>query len=89
MLKDLKLGQTIYDIEFRKVRWYTYFCVHPTNPRYHILLNEGGDPIKMFDDILASILLQEFTTRKEAMLELANRLEEDAKDIRENFTKES
>ncbi len=83
-LSDLKQGDKIYDIDFHKVRHYTYLCIHPTGQgKYHILIDACEEPIRIYGEKLQIILNQDFKTYQEAKLELANRLEESARRLRE------
>lgn len=84
-ISDLKQGDKIYDLNFRDVRWYTYFCVHPHNENYHILIDACQEPIRIYKDKLEIILSQEFETYDDARLALANRMEEQANDIKINL----
>ena len=84
-ISDLKQGDKIYDLNFRDVRWYTYFCVHPHNENYHILIDAGQEPIRIYKDKLEIILSQGFETYDDAKLALANRMEEQANDIKMNL----
>lgn len=85
-LKDLKQGDKIYDIDFRQVKWYTYLCIHPTGQgNYYILIDASEEPIRIYGKKLQTILNQGFENYEEAKLELANRLEESAKKLREKI----
>lgn len=86
-INELKQGDKIYDLDFRKIKWYTYFCVHPNNENYHILIDAGQEPIRIYKDRLEVILSQGFETYDNALLELANRLKEDSDDIFEKLLK--
>ena len=81
-ITDLKQGDKIYDIDFRQVKWYTYFSVHPNNPNYHILINAGQEPIRIYGPKLQMILDQDFNSYDNALLTLADRMEEDAARIK-------
>lgn len=85
-ISELQPKSKIYDIDYRKVRHYKYVCVHPLNPRYHILLDECEDPFKIFDEKLQLILDQGFESYESAKLELANRLEQDVISIRSSVS---
>ena len=85
LIKDLKQGDKIYDIDFRKVRWYTYFCPHPHNENYHIIIDGGQEPIRIYGEKLQMILDQNFVSYDDALLELSNRMEESVKSIREDL----
>lgn len=84
-ISDLKQGDKIYDLNFRDVRWYTYFCVHPHNENYHILIDACQEPIRIYKDKLEIILSQGFETYDDVRLALANRMEEQANDIKMNL----
>lgn len=82
-LSELKQGDKIYDINFREVKWYTYLCVHPTSQgKYHILIDAGEEPIRIYGEKLQTILDQDFKTYQEAKLGLADRLEETVSRLR-------
>lgn len=82
-LKDLKQGDEIYDIDFRKAIRYKYLCVHPTGQgNYHILIDIFQEPIRIHGEKLQMILNQDFKSWQEAELALADRLEKNAKDLR-------
>ena len=84
LLKDLKQGDVIYDVDFRHVRYYKYLCIHPTGRgMYHILINECEEPIRIYGEKLQNILNQDLKTYQDAKLELASRLEESAKRLRQ------
>jgi len=83
-ISELKQGDKIYDINFRQVKWYKYLCVHPTGQgKYHILIEANEEPIRISGEKLQTILNQDFKTYQDAKLELANRLEESAKRLRQ------
>lgn len=85
-LVDLKKGDDIYDIDFRQVKWYRYLCSYPTGQGiYHILIDDCEEPIGICGEKLQTILNQDFKTYREAKLELANRLEESAKQLRKEI----
>jgi len=85
-VSELKQGDLIYDIDFRQVKRYKYLCVHPTGGgKYHILIDAGEEPIRIYDVKLQTILNQNLRTYEEAKLELANRLEEDVMRLRNNI----
>lgn len=79
---DLKQGDKIYDLDFRQVKWYTYFCVHPHNEKYHILIDPAMEPIRIYGPKLQYILDQNFNSYSDAILALANKMEEDAVKIK-------
>lgn len=83
-ISDLKRGDKIYDVSWRQLNSYTYFCVHPHNDNYHILINNCEEPIRMYKARLEAILSLGFETYDQARLGLASRLEDAAKDIRGN-----
>ena len=84
-ITDLKQGDKIYDIDFRKVKWYTYFCVHPHTKNYHILIDACEEPIRIYKDKLEIILSQCFNSYNDALLTLANRMEEDSARIKKEI----
>ena len=85
-ISELKLNSKIYDIDYRKVRIYKYLCVHPSWPRYHILMDECENPFKIFDEKLQNILDQGFESFESTRLEVANRLEQDIISIRSSVS---
>ena len=88
-ISDLKQGDTIYDIAFRDVKWYTYFCIHPNNNNYHILMDAAANPIKIYKDKLQDIINQGFETYDDVLLELAHRLKQDSDYILETIKQDS
>ena len=81
-INTLKQGDKIYYVDFRSVKWYTYFCVHPNNKNYHIVIDGNEDPKKIYDETLQGLLDQNYNTYEEAKLGLANVLEQDVKILR-------
>lgn len=83
-LTDLKQGDKIYYVDDRQVKCNTYLCLHPTGQgKYHILIDSCEEPIRVYGEKLQIILNQDLKTYQEAKLELARRLEESAKRLRE------
>lgn len=82
-LHELKQGDTIYDIDFRRVRHYKYLCIHPTgHGNYHILIDECEEPVRIYYEKLQAILELGFETYDAALLALADKMEQSAKRIR-------
>jgi hypothetical protein len=84
-ISDLKTGDKIYDIDFRSIKWYTYFCVHPHNKKYHILIDAGEEPVRIYEEKLETILSQGFKSREDALFELSDRLEASSKRIKQEL----
>ena len=60
-INELKPGDEIFDLDFLDVCTYEYLCVHPNNPRYHIIINEiTKDPTKIYEKNLQSIFEKEY-----------------------------
>ena len=81
-VKDLKPGDIIYDLDFKQVKWYSYVCVHPHNKNYHIFVDEFEEPVRIYEPKLQDILNQGFKSYKDALLVLADRMEEQARKIK-------
>ena len=81
-VSDLKPGDKIYDLDYRQVKWYTYFCVHPRHSNYHILIDAAEEPIRVYEPKLQMILDQGFNSYDDVLLALANKMEEQARDIK-------
>jgi hypothetical protein len=79
---QLKQGDKIYYVDFRSVKWYTYFCVHPNNKAYHIVIDGNEDTKKIYENKLQDLLDQNYKTYQEAKLGLANELEKDVARLR-------
>lgn len=84
-VSDLKQGDEIFDINYREIKKYEYLCIHPDSDKYHILIGADQEPIRIFGETLQFILNQNLKTRKDARLELANRLEEQVIEIRNQY----
>lgn len=83
-IKDLKQGDKIYDFTLTQVKWYTYFCVHPTGGgKYHILIDNCEEPIRIYHSKLQDILDKKLTSYKDAQRRIAEKLEELSKYMRE------
>lgn len=87
-IKDLKQGDEIYNISFREIKRYRYFCVHPNNSKYHILLNTNEEPIRMYHDNLESILSLNLDTHEKALRALVIFLEKDVEYIKKELKNE-
>lgn len=61
---------------------YTYVCVHPKNPKYHILLNDTQEPIRMYHNELAMCIKFGFGDYDTAVEVLVTRLEKYAAYVR-------
>lgn len=85
---NIKAGDKLYDILPRYIiTWYTYVCPHPNNPKYHILLNDDQQPIRMYHIELETLIYQGFSDYDTTLEVLATRLEEYAAEIRLNLIK--
>lgn len=82
-IRDLKQGNKIYNTDNYRVRHYTYLCVHPTGiGKYHILIDECEEPIRIYEDQLKMMLNKNLNSYQEAKLALADQLEDSAKRLR-------
>ena len=81
-VSELNQGDKIYDLDFRQVKYYTYFCRHPYGENYHILIDPAMEPIRIYEPKLQMILDQGFNSYDDVLLALANKMEEQAKDIK-------
>lgn len=81
-VSELKPGEIVYKTDYRGVSYYTYFGVHPHNKKYHVLIDQFQDPVRMYEPELQAILDQRLTSYDIALGALADRMELQAKEIR-------
>jgi hypothetical protein len=83
---ELKQGYKIYDIVGSSIKWYKYLCVHPTGQgKYHILIDNCEEPIRIYGEKLQAILDKNLTTYGDAKLALVLQLEGLAKNLRGEY----
>lgn len=75
---QLSKNQKIYDVQYSRVVWYTYLCVHPHAKNYSILIDMNEDPMRIYNPQLEVILNKNLKTYEEAQLHLADILEQRA-----------
>lgn len=49
-IKNLKIGEPLYELVRGEVRYYRFLCFHPRNENYVILLNHCEEPVRVYKD---------------------------------------
>jgi len=76
-IEDLKQGDEIYNVFKNEILYYKYLCVLPDNNKYHILINNVKNPIRIYFTDLQEILDLNLKTYKDAAKLLIDNLNKD------------
>lgn len=55
-IEDLKQGDKFYDVTYKSCYSYEYLMPLPNNDKYHILIDQNKEPVRIYEENLQNIL---------------------------------